>query len=84
MTSYMNSCLHVWIWSCDEVRDVSTRFVMSSEKSLLNIFFLNRYEEFKFGCTSLRVPPDLLYQIRHDITVSPNGVAFVKVILSSK
>lgn len=53
-------------------------------RSLLNIFFLNRYEEFKFGCTSLRVPPDLLYQIRHDITVSPNGVAFVKVILSSK
>ncbi|XP_063108437.1 DNA polymerase zeta catalytic subunit isoform X2 [Cavia porcellus] len=39
---------------------------------------LGKYEEFKFGCTSLRVPPDLLYQIRHDITVSPNGVAFVK------
>ncbi|XP_029411585.1 DNA polymerase zeta catalytic subunit isoform X2 [Nannospalax galili] len=39
---------------------------------------LGKYEEFKFGCTSLRVPPDLLYQIRHDITVSPNGIAFVK------
>lgn len=35
-------------------------------------------DEFKFGCTSLRVPPDLLHQLRHDITVSPNGVAFVK------
>ncbi|CAH2252147.1 DNA polymerase zeta catalytic subunit isoform X1 [Pelobates cultripes] len=39
---------------------------------------LGRHDEFKFGCTSLRVPPDLLYQIRHDITVSPNGIAFVK------
>ncbi|XP_060046584.1 DNA polymerase zeta catalytic subunit isoform X2 [Erinaceus europaeus] len=39
---------------------------------------LGKPDEFKFGCTSLRVPPDLLYQIRHDITVSPNGVAFVK------
>nr|XP_009680867.1 PREDICTED: DNA polymerase zeta catalytic subunit [Struthio camelus australis] len=39
---------------------------------------LGKYDEFKFGCTSLRVPPDLLYQIRHDITVSPSGVAFVK------
>ncbi|XP_004702065.1 DNA polymerase zeta catalytic subunit [Echinops telfairi] len=39
---------------------------------------LGKYDEFKFGCTSLRVPPDLLYQIRHDLTVSPNGVAFVK------
>lgn len=39
---------------------------------------LGKYDEFKFGCTSLRVPPDLLYQIRHDITVSPNGRAFVK------
>lgn len=35
-------------------------------------------DEFKFGCTSLRVPPDLLHQLRHDITVSPNGIAFVK------
>ncbi|KAM9316643.1 DNA polymerase zeta catalytic subunit [Gastrophryne carolinensis] len=39
---------------------------------------LGKFEEFKFGCTSLRVPPDLLYQLRHDITISPNGVAFVK------
>ncbi|XP_025896491.1 DNA polymerase zeta catalytic subunit [Nothoprocta perdicaria] len=39
---------------------------------------LGKYDEFKFGCTSLRVPPDLLYQIRQDITVSPSGVAFVK------
>uniref|UniRef100_A0A669Q9I4 DNA polymerase zeta catalytic subunit n=1 Tax=Phasianus colchicus TaxID=9054 RepID=A0A669Q9I4_PHACC len=39
---------------------------------------LGKYDAFKFGCTSLRVPPDLLYQIRHDITVSPSGVAFVK------
>ncbi|XP_072300034.1 DNA polymerase zeta catalytic subunit isoform X2 [Eucyclogobius newberryi] len=35
-------------------------------------------DEFKFGCTSLRVPPDLLHQLRHEITVSPNGIAFVK------
>nr|DBA26585.1 TPA: hypothetical protein GDO54_010826 [Pyxicephalus adspersus] len=39
---------------------------------------LGKCEEFKFGCTSLRVPPDLLHQLRHDITISPNGVAFVK------
>ncbi|XP_021512883.1 DNA polymerase zeta catalytic subunit isoform X2 [Meriones unguiculatus] len=39
---------------------------------------LGKCDEFKFGCASLRVPPDLLYQIRHDVTVSPNGVAFVK------
>ncbi|XP_060609160.2 DNA polymerase zeta catalytic subunit [Anolis sagrei] len=39
---------------------------------------LGKYDEFKFGCTSLRVPPDLLYQLRHDITVSPSGIAFVK------
>ncbi|KAJ7418270.1 DNA polymerase zeta catalytic subunit [Willisornis vidua] len=39
---------------------------------------LGKYDAFKFGCTSLRVPPDLLYQIRHDVTVSPSGVAFVK------
>lgn len=45
------------------------------------IFLFIRYDAFKFGCTSLRVPPDLLYQIRHDITVSPSGVAFVKVII---
>ncbi|KAM7395002.1 hypothetical protein PAMA_006648 [Pampus argenteus] len=39
---------------------------------------LGTTDEFKFGCTSLRVPPDLLYQLRNDITVSPNGIAFVK------
>ncbi|CDQ91603.1 unnamed protein product [Oncorhynchus mykiss] len=38
-------------------------------------------DEFKFGCTSLRVPPELLYQLRNDITVSPNGIVFVKVQL---
>ncbi|KAM3930335.1 DNA polymerase zeta catalytic subunit [Leptodactylus fuscus] len=43
-----------------------------------NIENLGKCEELKFGCTSLHVPPDLLYQLRHDITVSPNGVAFVK------
>ncbi|XP_066469530.1 DNA polymerase zeta catalytic subunit isoform X1 [Tiliqua scincoides] len=39
---------------------------------------LGKYDEFKFGCTSLRVCPDLLYHLRHDITVSPCGIAFVK------
>ncbi|KAG5846710.1 hypothetical protein ANANG_G00117850 [Anguilla anguilla] len=39
---------------------------------------LGTHDEFKFGCTSLRVPPDLLYELRNDITVSPNGVAYVK------
>ncbi|XP_054832300.1 DNA polymerase zeta catalytic subunit [Eublepharis macularius] len=39
---------------------------------------LGKYEEFKFGCTSLRITPDLLYQLRHDITISPSGIAFVK------
>nr|XP_015209617.1 PREDICTED: LOW QUALITY PROTEIN: DNA polymerase zeta catalytic subunit [Lepisosteus oculatus] len=39
---------------------------------------LGTHDEFRFGCTSLRVPPDLLYLLRNDITVSPNGVAFVK------
>ncbi|KAJ8008958.1 hypothetical protein DPEC_G00083820 [Dallia pectoralis] len=39
---------------------------------------LGTSDEFKFGCTSLRVPPELLYQLRNDITVSPNGIAFVK------
>ncbi|KAM4041549.1 DNA polymerase zeta catalytic subunit [Anomaloglossus baeobatrachus] len=43
-----------------------------------NIENLGKCEELKFGCTSLHVPPDLLYQLRHDITISPNGVAFVK------
>uniref|UniRef100_A0A665WI97 DNA polymerase zeta catalytic subunit n=1 Tax=Echeneis naucrates TaxID=173247 RepID=A0A665WI97_ECHNA len=35
-------------------------------------------DEFKFGCTSLRVPPELLYQLRNDITISPNGITYVK------
>ncbi|XP_078505271.1 DNA polymerase zeta catalytic subunit isoform X2 [Lissotriton helveticus] len=39
---------------------------------------VGKYDGFKFGCSSLRVPPDLLHRIRHDITVSPGGVAFVK------
>ncbi|KAL6096221.1 rev3l [Pungitius sinensis] len=39
---------------------------------------LGTRDEFKFGCTSLRIPPELLYQLRNDITVSPNGIAFVK------
>ncbi|XP_005990940.1 DNA polymerase zeta catalytic subunit isoform X2 [Latimeria chalumnae] len=39
---------------------------------------LGKYEEFRFGCASLQVPPDLLYHLRNDITVSPNGIAFVK------
>ncbi|NP_001163919.1 REV3 like, DNA directed polymerase zeta catalytic subunit L homeolog [Xenopus laevis] len=43
-----------------------------------NVENLGKYEDFKFGCSSLQVPPDLLYQLRNDITVSPNGVAFVK------
>ncbi|XP_073432100.1 DNA polymerase zeta catalytic subunit isoform X2 [Dendrobates tinctorius] len=43
-----------------------------------NIENLGKCEELKFGCTSLHVPPDLLYQLRHDITISSNGVAFVK------
>lgn len=49
--------------------------------SLLFVSF--RSDEFKFGCTSLRVPPELLYQLRNDITVSPNGVAYVKVRLTT-
>uniref|UniRef100_A0A1A8ES22 DNA polymerase zeta catalytic subunit n=2 Tax=Nothobranchius korthausae TaxID=1143690 RepID=A0A1A8ES22_9TELE len=39
---------------------------------------LGTLDEFKFGCTSLRVPPELLHQLRNDITVSPGGIAFVK------
>ncbi|KAF5890315.1 DNA polymerase zeta catalytic subunit, partial [Clarias magur] len=39
---------------------------------------LGTSDEFRFGCTSLRVPPDLLYQLRNDINISPNGVVFVK------
>ncbi|KAK1804826.1 hypothetical protein P4O66_003665 [Electrophorus voltai] len=42
---------------------------------------LGTSDEFRFGCTSLRVSPDLLFQLRNDITVSPNGVAFVKGVL---
>lgn len=41
--------------------------------------FCFRSDEFKFGCTSLRVPPELLYQLRNNITVSPGGIAFVTV-----
>uniref|UniRef100_A0A4W3J521 DNA polymerase zeta catalytic subunit n=1 Tax=Callorhinchus milii TaxID=7868 RepID=A0A4W3J521_CALMI len=43
-----------------------------------NIDYLGKHEEFKFGSTSLRVPPELLHQLWNNITVSPNGVAFVK------
>ncbi|XP_048842517.1 DNA polymerase zeta catalytic subunit isoform X1 [Brienomyrus brachyistius] len=39
---------------------------------------LGTHDEYKFGCTSLRFPPDILSQFRHDITISPNGIAFVK------
>lgn len=39
---------------------------------------IGKHDEFKFGCSTLRVPPDLLYQLRNDITISPNGFAFVK------
>uniref|UniRef100_A0A3P8WNJ4 DNA polymerase zeta catalytic subunit n=1 Tax=Cynoglossus semilaevis TaxID=244447 RepID=A0A3P8WNJ4_CYNSE len=39
---------------------------------------LGMSDEFKFGCSSLRVPPELLHQLRNDITVSPNGIVFVK------
>uniref|UniRef100_A0A672LUH0 DNA polymerase zeta catalytic subunit n=1 Tax=Sinocyclocheilus grahami TaxID=75366 RepID=A0A672LUH0_SINGR len=46
--------------------------------SLGHVENLGTCDEFRFGCTSLRVPPDLLYQLRNDITISPNGVAFVK------
>ncbi|CAN9507584.1 unnamed protein product [Ophioblennius macclurei] len=35
-------------------------------------------DEFKFGCTSLRVAPEQLHQLRNDITVAPSGIAFVK------
>ncbi|XP_051951209.1 DNA polymerase zeta catalytic subunit [Xyrauchen texanus] len=39
---------------------------------------LGTSDEFRFGCASLRVPPDLVHQLRNDITISPNGIAFVK------
>ncbi|XP_078398731.1 DNA polymerase zeta catalytic subunit isoform X4 [Cetorhinus maximus] len=43
-----------------------------------NIDYLGKEEEFKFGCISQKVPPELLHQLWNDITISPNGVAFVK------
>lgn len=46
----------------------------------INFSLYFRNDEFKFGCTSLKVSPDLLYQLRHDITISPSGIAFVKVL----
>ncbi|XP_022248567.1 DNA polymerase zeta catalytic subunit-like isoform X1 [Limulus polyphemus] len=39
---------------------------------------LGRNEPFEFGCTSLAVPPELLKLLWKDITISPNGVVFVK------
>ncbi|XP_015756079.1 PREDICTED: DNA polymerase zeta catalytic subunit-like [Acropora digitifera] len=39
---------------------------------------LSEYGEFKFGATSLCVPPSLLKKLKGDIHISPNGVAFVK------
>lgn len=39
---------------------------------------LPEYGEFKFGATSLCVPPSLLKKLQGDIHISPNGVAFVK------
>ncbi|KAF6039857.1 REV3L [Bugula neritina] len=35
-------------------------------------------EDFKFGCTSLRIPAHVLSKLKNHINVSPNGVAFVK------
>ncbi|OWF40745.1 DNA polymerase zeta catalytic subunit-like [Mizuhopecten yessoensis] len=32
----------------------------------------------EFGCSHLKVPPSVLKRLENDITVSPNGVAFVK------
>lgn len=32
----------------------------------------------EFGCTHLRIPPSVLKKIKDDVTVSPNGVVFVK------
>ncbi|XP_048452642.1 DNA polymerase zeta catalytic subunit [Rhincodon typus] len=43
-----------------------------------NIDYLGKDEEFKFGCISQKVPPELLHRLWNDITISPNGVAFVK------
>ncbi|XP_076372348.1 DNA polymerase zeta catalytic subunit isoform X2 [Tachypleus tridentatus] len=39
---------------------------------------LGKNEPFEFGCTSLAVPHELLKFLWKDITVSPNGVVFVK------
>ncbi|GCC38166.1 hypothetical protein chiPu_0016678 [Chiloscyllium punctatum] len=43
-----------------------------------SIDYLGKDEEFKFGCISQKVPPELLHRLWNDITISPNGVAFVK------
>ncbi|XP_071136539.1 uncharacterized protein [Mytilus edulis] len=32
----------------------------------------------EFGCTHLKIPPSVLKKIQDDVTVSPNGVVFVK------
>lgn len=53
---------------------------MHSSHSIGTDLFCFRPDEFKFGCTSLRVPPEMLYQLRNDINVSPSGIAFVKVL----
>jgi len=42
------------------------------------ISFVNRVEEFKFGCTTLNIPFQTLFHLINDITISPSGVAFVK------
>ncbi|CAN0016841.1 unnamed protein product [Lampetra fluviatilis] len=39
---------------------------------------LGTNNEFPFGCTSLKVPPDLLSSLRNKLTISPNRVSFVK------
>ncbi|XP_065837762.1 DNA polymerase zeta catalytic subunit-like isoform X2 [Oscarella lobularis] len=39
---------------------------------------LSEAGDFKFGATSLNVPPQLLKKLEPNISVSPNGVAFVK------
>ena len=42
------------------------------------VFCCCRGEDFKFGCTNLRVPAHVLSKLKDHINVSPNGVAFVK------
>jgi len=42
------------------------------------LFYINRTEVFKFGCTKLNVPFQTLLKLTDDITISPSGVAFVK------